>query len=195
MWWGFEGCGAEWGIEVGIGWFGWDRRVGSATRTFSVSAPSAFEGKKGGRETTQNSSKRALGVIPPAICMVVRTILNGQSDVIRQFKVTCSYSKFASTYLNSARSLWGIIGNGYGLQLISLMIVAINHPDATEQDRVRALKAMERVIFICTSEATLDKERIEISLDRSPTDWDETDEKLMQQFQHDFSAFVSDTRH
>ena len=78
---------------MGIGWFGWDRRVGSATRTFSMSASSAFEGKEGGRETTQNSRKRVLGVIPPAICMVVRTILNGQSDVIRQFKVTCSYSR------------------------------------------------------------------------------------------------------
>lgn len=80
-------------------------------------------------------------------------------------------------------------------ELLSLMIMVINHPQATEQDRARALKGMERIVYICTSEATLDRERIEFALKRTPDDWDELDEKLMQQFQHDFNAFPSGTKH
>jgi hypothetical protein len=68
------------------------------------------------------------------------------------------------------------------------MVVAITHPDATEQDRARALKTLERVVYICASEATLDMERIDIALNRSPEDWDEVDERLMAPTANDGST-------
>lgn len=67
------------------------------------------------------------------------------------------------------------------LQLVTLFATAINHPEIDAQERASATNAFERVSRYFLSEATFDMERVTLPFKRPVDEWDELDQRLMEQ--------------
>ncbi|MPW21098.1 hypothetical protein GCT13_30545 [Paraburkholderia sp. CNPSo 3157] len=65
-------------------------------------------------------------------------------------------------------------------EMVTAMISTAQHPEAPETDRKPILKALERMTDIFLSEA-IDGECLMFARNRSPEEWDELDDQLMQQ--------------